>query len=124
MKSASVSNTLSGTTANQLFIKFKIANHVTTGLPLPSTDATTWFCHTQQAMLHVTEPCGGFYFIYGAGLEQSPVLLWPFVGLLYWSWMVDGDECGAISGMIEWQGRRKCSEKTCLSAALSTTAPI
>jgi hypothetical protein len=33
-----------------------------------------------------------FLFLYGAGVE-------PFIGLLYQPWMVDGDDCGAISGM-------------------------
>jgi hypothetical protein len=35
----------------------------------------------------------------------------------------DDDDCGAISGMYEWQGKPKYSEKTCPSAALSNTGP-
>jgi hypothetical protein len=40
------------------------------------------------------------YFIYGAGVEPSP---YYFCGD-YQPWMIDGDDCGAISGMNEWQG--------------------
>jgi hypothetical protein len=32
--------------------------------------------------------------------------------------MIDGDDFGAISGMNEWQGKPKYSEKTCPSAAV------
>jgi hypothetical protein len=32
--------------------------------------------------------------------------------------MIDGDDCGAISGMNEWQGKQKYSEETCTGAAL------
>jgi hypothetical protein len=27
--------------------------------------------------------------------------------LLYQLWMINGDDCGAISGMNEWQGKPK-----------------
>jgi hypothetical protein len=37
--------------------------------------------------------------------------------------MIDGDDCGGISGMNEWQEKQEYSEKTCPSAALSTTDP-
>jgi hypothetical protein len=56
-------------------------------------------------------------------VEPSPLLLGPFTGLLYQPWMIDDDDCGAISGMNEWQGKPKYSEETCPSAALSTTDP-
>jgi hypothetical protein len=59
--------------------------------------------------------------MYGAGVEPSPLLLRPFIGLLYQPWMVDGDDCGAVSGMNEWQGKQMYWEETCPSAALSTT---
>jgi hypothetical protein len=59
--------------------------------------------------------------MYGAGVEPSPLLLRPFTSLLYQPRMIDGDDCGAISGMNEWQGKPKYSEETCPSAALSTT---
>jgi hypothetical protein len=36
--------------------------------------------------------------------------------------MIDDDDCGAVGGMNEWQGKLKYSEKTCPSAAVSTTA--
>jgi hypothetical protein len=36
--------------------------------------------------------------------------------------MVD-DDCGAISGMNDWQGKLKYWEETCPSAAVSTTDP-
>jgi hypothetical protein len=32
-------------------------------------------------------------------MEISSLLLRPFVGLLYQSWMIDDDNCGAISGL-------------------------
>jgi hypothetical protein len=44
-----------------------------------------------------------FLFIYGARVEPSPILLQSFIGLLYQPWMIDGDDCGAIGGMIKWQ---------------------
>jgi hypothetical protein len=37
--------------------------------------------------------------------------------------MIDGDECGAISGINEWQGKPKFLEKTCPSAVLATKDP-
>jgi hypothetical protein len=55
-------------------------------------------------------------------LELNQVhLLWPFIGLLHQPWMIDGDDCGAISGMNEWQGKRKCSEETGPSITVSIT---
>jgi hypothetical protein len=46
-----------------------------------------------------------------------------FIGLFYQLWMMEGDVCGAISGMNEWQGNPKYSEETYPSAALSTADP-
>jgi hypothetical protein len=37
--------------------------------------------------------------------------------------MIDGDDCGAISGTNKCQGKPKSSEETCPSAALSTIDP-
>jgi hypothetical protein len=37
--------------------------------------------------------------------------------------MIDGDDCGAVGGMNEWQEKPKYSQKTCHSIALSTTDP-
>jgi hypothetical protein len=37
--------------------------------------------------------------------------------------MIDGDDCGTISGMNEYQEKPKYLEKTSVSAALSTTDP-
>jgi hypothetical protein len=42
-------------------------------------------------------------FIRGDGVEPSPLLLRPVIGPLYQLWMIDDDDCGAISGMNEWQ---------------------
>jgi hypothetical protein len=36
---------------------------------------------------------------------------------------MDGDDCGAINVMNEWQAQLKYSKKSCLSAALFTTNP-
>jgi hypothetical protein len=38
-----------------------------------------------------------------AGVERSPLLLEPFIGLLYQPWMIDDDDCGAIGGMNDWK---------------------
>jgi hypothetical protein len=64
-----------------------------------------------------------FLFIYGAGVEPSPLILLPLIGLLYQPWMIDGGHCGAVR-MNEWQGKPKYSARTCPRAALSTTDPI
>jgi hypothetical protein len=64
-----------------------------------------------------------YLFINGAGVKPRPLLLGPFIGVLYQSRMIDGDDCGAISGMNEWQGKHNYSERTCPSAAVSTTDP-
>jgi hypothetical protein len=56
-------------------------------------------------------------------VETSPLLLWPIVALLYQPWMIDGDDCGAVGGMNEWQGKLEYWEETCPSAAPSTTDP-
>jgi hypothetical protein len=72
-------------------------------------------------MLHVSGR--SLKFIYGAGFEPSPLLLRPVICLLYQPWMIDGDDCGTISGMNEWQRKPKYSEETCPSAALSTADP-
>jgi hypothetical protein len=37
-----------------------------------------------------------------AGAETIPLLLWPFIGLLFPSLLIDGDDCGAVSGINEW----------------------
>jgi hypothetical protein len=61
--------------------------------------------------------------IFGAAVEPSPLLLRQFFGLLYKSWRTVGDDCRATSGMNEWQGKPKYSEKTCPSITVSTTDP-
>jgi hypothetical protein len=38
--------------------------------------------------------------------------------------VIDGDDCGAISGRKEWQVKPKYTEKSWLSIALSTTGGI
>jgi hypothetical protein len=63
-----------------------------------------------------------FLFIYGAGAEPSPTLLWSFSGLLYQTWMVADDYYSwAIGGMNDWHRKMKYSEKNLLRAAFSTT---
>jgi hypothetical protein len=39
-----------------------------------------------------------YLFVYDAAVEPSP---------LYQSWMIDGDDCGAVGGMNECQGKLK-----------------
>jgi hypothetical protein len=63
-----------------------------------------------------------FLFIYGTGVQQSPLLLRPFIGLLYRPWMIDCERCGAVSGMNEWLAKPKYSKRL-PSAAMSTTNP-
>jgi hypothetical protein len=43
--------------------------------------------------------------------------------LLYQLWMTYGDDCGAITGENEWQGKPNYSEETCPSAPMSTIDP-
>jgi hypothetical protein len=57
-----------------------------------------------------------------AGVEPGPLLLWPFIGLLLQSWMID-HECGAISGTSDWQGKPTYSAKNGPTATLSATDP-
>jgi hypothetical protein len=61
-----------------------------------------------------------FLLLYGTGVESSSLLLRPFICLLYQLWMVDGVDCGANSGMNQWQGKGMQFEETCPRAALST----
>jgi hypothetical protein len=46
---------------------------------------------------------------------KTYIVLRLFISLLYQPWMVDGD-CGTLSAMDEWQGKRKYSKTTCPSA--------
>jgi hypothetical protein len=46
-----------------------------------------------------------------ARCEETPLLLRPFIGLLYQTRMIDGDDCEAIRGINEWQDKPKYSEK-------------
>jgi hypothetical protein len=63
------------------------------------------------------------YLSVGAGVEPSPLILQTFIGLLYHPWMIDGDDCGAVSRMYELQVKLKYLEETCPSTVLSTTDP-
>jgi hypothetical protein len=58
-----------------------------------------------------------------AGVEPSQLLLRPLLGLLYQPYIIDGDDCGAVTEMNEWQGNLKYSVKISPSAALSTVNP-
>jgi hypothetical protein len=44
---------------------------------------------------------------YGTGVEASPLVLLPSVGLFYQLWMMDGDDYGAAGGMNKWQGKKE-----------------
>jgi hypothetical protein len=60
----------------------------------------------------------------GAGVEPSPLLLRPVIGLLYQPWMTGRSDFGAISGMNECgRGNRSSRRKPASSAALSTKYP-
>jgi hypothetical protein len=56
-------------------------------------------------------------------VETSPLILWPFIGLLYQLWIIECSDYGAISEMNEWQGKPMYSAETSPSVALSTTDP-
>jgi hypothetical protein len=60
-----------------------------------------------------------FLYTYWPRVEPSALLLLLFVGLLCQLSMIDGDDCGAVGGMNDWQGKRKFSERACPSGALS-----
>jgi hypothetical protein len=60
-------------------------------------------------------------FICEAGVEPSPLLLQPFIGLLYQTWMIDGDDWVAISEMNDLQWKPKYSQRISPRVALSTT---
>jgi hypothetical protein len=57
--------------------------------------------------------------IYGAGVEPSPKLLLPVIGLLYQPRMIDGD----VEQLVEWmnEGIPKYVEKICPKAVLPNT---
>jgi hypothetical protein len=40
-------------------------------------------------------------------VESSPLLLLSLIGLFHQPWMIDADDCGAISGMSKWQEKEK-----------------
>jgi hypothetical protein len=60
-------------------------------------------------MGHQTHKGNYFVFICVFGVEPCQLLLWPFIDLLYQPWMIDGDDCGAISGVNGWQWKPKYS---------------
>jgi hypothetical protein len=62
-------------------------------------------------------------FIYWAGVEPSPLFWRPFIGLLYQPGMTDGDDCMAVSGTNEWQGKPRYSEETCPNALCPLQIP-
>jgi hypothetical protein len=56
-------------------------------------------------------------------MEPGPLILQQFIGLSYQPWMIDGNDCGSVSGMNELQRKPKYSEEMRASAALSITDP-
>jgi hypothetical protein len=85
--------------------------------------------YTISLLISIFEPwlpllTKNFRFYLSMGLEWNQVhlycgnLLAYFIGPVWYC-----DDCRAISGMNDWQGKPKCSEKTCSSVALSTTGP-
>jgi hypothetical protein len=63
-----------------------------------------------------------FIYLWGWSGTKSSITA-AIIGLFYQLWMIDGEDCGAISEMNEWQRKPKYPEKTWHSAALSTTDP-
>jgi hypothetical protein len=66
-------------------------------IPIPSFNSV----RQVEARTAKNHPAITFPLSFGAGVEPSPLLLLPFTGLLYQPWMIDSDDCGAISGMNE-----------------------
>jgi hypothetical protein len=56
-------------------------------------------------------------------VKLSSLVLKPLNDISYQLWRIYGDDCEAISGMVEWQGKPNNWEETIPSAALSTTDP-
>jgi hypothetical protein len=52
----------------------------------------------------------------GTKATITVAIYWPVMPALH-----DGDDCEAISVMNDWHGKQQYSEKSCPSAALSTT---
>jgi hypothetical protein len=46
-------------------------------------------------------------YIYWAGVKPSSLLPRLLIDQLYEPWMIDGVDCGAITGINEWQGKAK-----------------
>jgi hypothetical protein len=67
---------------------------------------------TKFRELDEVHSCGQhfFLFIYRASEEPSPLSLRPFTDLFYQPSTIDGDDCGAISGMNECQRKPKYLE--------------
>jgi hypothetical protein len=70
---------------------------------------TFWYRFELDSVLHVFRPADSicvydtfFFLIYDAGVEPSPLLPLSFTGLVHQPWMIDGDDCGTVSGMNEW----------------------
>jgi hypothetical protein len=57
------------------------------------------------------------------GCSGSQSTVTAAIGLMYQRLMIDSDDCGAVGGMNEWQGKPEYWEETCPCAALSTTDP-
>jgi hypothetical protein len=59
------------------------------------------------------------------GLEWNQVHYYCGHLLAYYTkpWILNADDCGVINEINERQGKRKYSEETCSSVALSTTEP-
>jgi hypothetical protein len=51
------------------------------------------------------------FFFHGAGWGRVHLVRRPVINLLYQPWMVDGDECGAVGGMIFGRGSRSTQRK-------------
>jgi hypothetical protein len=61
--------------------------------------------------------CGIIFLL--AGVERSPLILRPHIGLLYQPWMAgdddydydDGDDCGPVGGINDRRGNRSTQTK-------------
>jgi hypothetical protein len=90
-----------------------------------SITSVTFAQYHLEPVCKQTDYCGnGTYYVYmyllhwkGIKSTIATAIYWPIVLNL------DGDDCGAISGINKWQEKPKCPEKSCSSAALFTTDP-
>jgi hypothetical protein len=62
--------------------------------------------HRQSQMMRRPKCFTDFLLIYWAGAEPSPLVLKPFIGLLYQRRVTEGGDCGAVEQLVAWMNGR------------------